>query len=168
LEAYRINIQGLSNKIHQFELDLGDDFFNTYGTELVAAGNLNAKLTLDKRETFLEATFQIKGSVSLTCDRSLEIFLYPIELDRKIIFKYGHEDVEISEDVLMIQFDTVSLELGHLMYEFIGLSVPMKKLHPRFAQEDDQEGIVYSSEVEKDADEIDPRWEILKKLNKNK
>lgn len=168
MEAYRINIQGLSNKIHHFEFELGDDFFKKYGTELVSAGNLNANVTLDKRETFLETAIHIQGTVSLTCDRSLEIFQYPVELDRKIIFKFGHENIEISEDVLMIQFDTVSLDLGQLLYEFIGLSVPMKKLHPRFAQEEDQEGIVYSSEEQKDADEIDPRWEILKKLNKNK
>jgi len=168
LETYRINIQGLSNKIHHFEFDLTLDFFRKYGTELVSEGNLSAKVSLDKRETLIETEFHIRGVVTLTCDRSLETFQHPIEIDRKIIFKYGNENVEISEDVLMIQFDTVGLELGQLMYEFIGLSVPMKKLHPRYTQEEDQEGIVYSSENEKDTDEIDPRWEILKKLNKNK
>jgi uncharacterized protein len=65
------------------------------------------------------------------------------------------------------------LELGQYLYEFIALAVPMKRLHPKFQQEDEgldehENGkIVYTSEdpnQEKKDDEIDPRWNILKKL----
>jgi uncharacterized metal-binding protein YceD (DUF177 family) len=71
----------------------------------------------------------------------------------------------------MIHRDSDSLELGQYIYEFINLEVPMKKLHPRYAgeEDDDSEGkIIYSSGDQKGADEngedIDPRWEKLKKL----
>lgn len=166
MESYRVNIQGLSNKIHHFDFGLGDEFFKKYGTGLVSEGNLTANVSLDKHETFIEAAFKITGTVMLVCDRSLDTFDYPIEMERKIVFKFGHQDKEITDEVLMIDFNTESLELGQLMYEFIGLSVPMKKLHPRFAGEDEREGIVYTSDPENEADEVDPRWEILKKLNK--
>lgn len=168
LERYRVNIQGLSNKIHHFNFELGNEFFGRYGTGLVSEGNLSATVSLDKRETFIETDFKFKGSIKLVCDRSLDTFDYPLEIDRKIIFKFGHEDTEISEDVVMINFTTETLELGHLMSEFISLSVPMKKLHPRFDPDDEQEGIVYSSETGNETDELDPRWEILKNLKKNK
>ena len=73
---------------------------------------------------------------------------------------------------MTISRDTVSLELGQYIYEFIALAIPLKKLHPRFqeeADEGDAEGkIVYSSSAEptetKNGEEIDPRWNILKKL----
>jgi uncharacterized protein len=60
------------------------------------------------------------------------------------------------------------------------LSLPMKKLHPRFLEEMDEESdndiLVYSSrqsgDAESDSDEdddddndIDPRWDALKNLN---
>jgi uncharacterized metal-binding protein YceD (DUF177 family) len=76
---------------------------------------------------------------------------------------------------MVIHRDTDSLELGQYIYEFIALEIPMKRLHPRYAgepEDDDAEGrIIYSSgdpSTENDSDtnneDIDPRWEQLKKL----
>jgi uncharacterized protein len=175
--AYSVNIIGLSNKLHQFEYEIGDEFFRRYGTNLVSQGRFKADVALNKHETFIEADFKIKGSVTLTCDRSLEPFDYPIWLTKKILFKYGEANEEISDEIIMIERDTATLELGQYIYEFIALAIPMKKLHPRFRVEDAQEDetaegkIVYSSESpnenkgdDDDQDAIDPRWNILKKL----
>ena len=170
MERYRINILGLSLNIHHFEYDLEAGFFKKYGTDMVSEGSLKVELALDKRETFLEANFKIKGTVKLVCDRSLDDFDLPIAISPKLIFKYGDEDKEISEDVMMIHRGTETLEIGQYIYEFIALAIPMKKLHPRYKDETAEEGgIIYTSETkeEKKNDEIDPRWEMLKKLNKN-
>jgi len=172
LGAYRINIVGLSNKVHHFNFELGDEFFRKYGSDLVSAGNFRVDVMLDKHETFIETDFKIQGTVTLTCDRSLEPFDYPIDTTRKMLFKYGEKDEEITDEIMTINRDTVSLELGQFIYEFIALAIPLKKLHPRFqdeADEGDAEGkIVYSSSDEptetKNGEEIDPRWNILKKL----
>lgn len=175
MEAYRVNIQGLSNNIHHFEYEFGDEFFGQYGADLVSAGAFKAKITLDKRETFIEAHFDLNGTVKLVCDRSLEVFDYPVSIDKRIIFKFGHEVAEVTDEIVIIDFNTVSLELGQYMYEFISLAIPMKKLHPRFAgEEDEEEGdeegrIIYTSETDEPSnEETDPRWEKLKNLNKNK
>lgn len=174
--AYSVNIIGLSNKLHHFEYEFDDDFFRKYGTGVVSQGRFKAEVALNKHETFLEADFKIKGTARLTCDRSLEEFDYPIWTTRKVLFKYGEADEEISDEIVMIHRDTVALELGQYIYEFIALAVPMKKLHPRFVQEENQDDdssegkIVYSSEKsdqpdsDDNDDNIDPRWNILKKL----
>ena len=170
--AYSINIVGLSNKEHQFQYEFGDEFFRKYGTDLVSEGTFLVDLLLNKHETFLEAEFKIKGAARLICDRSLEPFDFPIENTNKIVFKYGEEFQEITEEIVVIPRDTATLELGQYMYEFIALEIPLKKLHPKFkdeANEDDvSEGkIVYSSgttDEKKDDEDIDPRWNILKKL----
>lgn len=176
MERYRIHILGLSINIHHFQFDVDNEFFKKYGTGLVSNGNFTVELTLDKRETFLEATFAIKGSTKLTCDRSLDEFDFEISKISKLIFKFGDEDLEISEDVIMIHRGTETLELGQYIYEFIALAIPMKKLHPRFkeendATEDDEEiKLIYTSESSAestDGTQTDPRWDILKKLNKN-
>jgi uncharacterized metal-binding protein YceD (DUF177 family) len=174
MERYRIHILGLSINIHRFQFEVGHEFFKKYGTGLVSDGNFNVDLTLDKRETFLEATFAIKGSTKLICDRSLDEFDFQIDKSAKLIFKFGDEDVEISEDVVMIHRGTETLEIGQYIYEFIALAVPMKKLHPRFKEEnnddsDEEVKLIYKSEATDEAtdDQTDPRWDILKKLNKN-
>lgn len=169
MESYRINILGLSLTIHHFHYEFGDEFFRKYDKGLVSEGKFTVDVALDKRETFLETEFKIKGSVKLVCDRSLDEFDYPVDLKRKIIFKYGDQDAEVSEDVMMIHHGTESLEIGQFIYEFIALAIPMKKLHPRFNDESEGDSLIYTSESaeEKKSDEIDPRWEMLKKLNKN-
>ena len=166
MKGVRINIVGLHNKVHHFEYEIGDAFFAEYGTDLLNKGDFTVHVTLDKHETFLETRFRIVGTATLTCDRSLDAFAYPIEIDKMVIFKYGEETKEISDEVMMIHRDTVSLELGQYIYEFIGLAIPMKKLHPRFEDESEEEDtIVYSSAPEENAgEETDPRWEKLKKL----
>ena len=114
---------------------------------------------------------KIKGEAKLICDRSLEPFDFPVDIDSRIMFKYGEEEAELSDEIIIISRDRVSLELGQYMYEFISLSIPIKKVHPKFQDgeddEDDNEGkLIYTSETESSEEEkeVDPRWEILKKL----
>lgn len=169
METYRINIVGLSNKVHQFDYEVGNPFFHRYGTELVKEGAFTATILLDKHETFLEAKIQIHGTARLICDRSLDEFNYPVDVENLIIFKYGEEDRELDDDVMMISHDTVSIEFGQYIYEFIALAIPMKKLHPRFEETADDEDtpLVYSSKDATPPDQdndIDPRWDKLKKL----
>lgn len=168
LKDFNINIVGLSNKLHHFQFEVGEAFFGHFGTELIEEGAFTVDLDLDKHETFIEVDFIIKGTARLTCDRSLDQFDYPIETAGKIVFKYGDGDVELDDDIVQIDRDTTQLELGLYIFEFIGLAVPMKKLHPRFAEnENEEDELIYTSEKEKEEEEIDPRWEKLKNLNKN-
>lgn len=183
LGAYRINIVGLSNKVHHFTFeDVGPDLFKEYGSDVLTEGKFRVDVSLDKRETFLEAEFKIHGTGRLVCDRSLEPFDYPIHTRRKVVFKYGDQDEEITDEIMIIQRDTAWIDLGQYIYEFIALSIPLKKLHPRFQDEvgeddnavgrivytsggaDDIENDDHSGENGKDNDDIDPRWNALKKL----
>lgn len=172
--AYSVNIVGLSNKEHRFEYEFGDEFFRRYGTDLLSEGSFQVVALLNKHETFIEVDFIVRGTARLICDRSLEPFDYPIQTENKIVFKYGEEYQEMTDEIIVIPRDTATLELGQYIYEFISLAIPLKRLHPRFVDEvDETEGaegkIVYSSstseeEKKDEGEQIDPRWNILKKL----
>ncbi len=164
---FSVNILGLSKDVHQFEFQLGEDFFKKYGQEVVTNGNFEAKVVLNKKETFIDADFEIEGTAFLICDRSLDEFNYPVSISKKIVFKYGEESKEVSEEIIIITHDQQKIDVGQLMYEFIVLEMPIKKLHPRFKDEaeDETEGkIIYTSSTQSDEAAIDPRWEKLKKL----
>jgi len=171
LKALSVNIIGLSQKAHQFDYQFGDEFFTQYGADLVSGGKFAAHVTLDKHETFIEASFKINGKAGLICDRSLDPFDYPIDMDKKIVFKYGEEEAELSDEIIIISPERASLDIGQYIYEFIALSIPIKRLHPRYANEAEDEGegkLIYSSSDDNNEkeqeDTIDPRWEKLKKL----
>ncbi|MCI0750465.1 MAG: DUF177 domain-containing protein [Flammeovirgaceae bacterium] len=132
MKGFKVNITGLSNKIHQFDYHLTDAFFKSFGSDTIHQGDFTVNVALNKHETFLEADFKISGKTSLVCDRSLEPFDFPIETGRKIVFKYGDENKELSDEIVMISRDTDQLDLGQYMYEFITLEITIKKLHPKY------------------------------------
>jgi len=163
-----INFVGLDLKAHHFSFSLGDEFLQAYGQGYLPGGQFSADVVLDKHETFIEADFRIRGTIKLTCDRCLEAFDFPLDIEKKVLFKYGEEDTELTDEIIMISRERTSLELGQLIYEFIVLSIPMKKLHPRFQDEDDDESegkMIYTSGSDEDTEKaVDPIWEKLKKL----
>ena len=168
MKALHVNIIGLSLKAHQFDFRLDDAFFKEYGADQVTGGELVVSVVLDKKETFIEAEFRIKGHIGLVCDRSLELFDLPLDLNKRVVFKYGEEETELSDDIIVIRHDRAFLDVGQYFYEFIVLEIPMKKLHPKFwdaEDHDDNPGkMIYTSDPDSGGDLIDPRWEQLKKL----
>src|SRR5438046_4888397 len=97
---FGVNILGLSKGVFRFEVQLGEDFFKRYGQEVITKGKFDAMVVLNKKETFIEADFKIEGNAFLICDRSLDEFDYPVSISRKIVFKYGDEPKEVSDEII--------------------------------------------------------------------
>ena len=168
MNLFGINIIGLSHGTHVFNYELNEDFFKQYGANDIKKGKFSATVDLKKHETFIECFLKVKGSIEAICDRSLESFDLPITIDQMVVYKFGIEDKEVSENVQMISRDTATLDIGQPLYEYILLAIPLKKIHPRFQDEQTEEEtkLVYSTESQEKEEEkpIDPRWEKLKKL----
>jgi uncharacterized metal-binding protein YceD (DUF177 family) len=177
LTKYDINIHGLEEKVHEFEFEGSKDFFGAFEQDIIESGQFSAKVTLDKSTTMMRLVFDINGILNLVCDRSLEDFEEPFSISEKYIYKYGDRNEVISDEIEIIPFGTPKINVSQHIFDFISLSVPMKKLHPRFRNEDedpDAELLIYSDEVsekakekESDTEASDPRWAALLKL-KNK
>ncbi len=173
LKEFRIDIFNLSLKQHEFEFEIDNKLFGFFENSIVEKGSGKCHLSLNKSATMMTLDFKIEVSVELICDRSLDSFDYPIDLEEQLIIKFGEENYTLSEDVIVIKNDTATLDVSEYIYEFISLAVPLKKLHPRFAEiEDEQPDLIYTSheesEEEENKDTTDPRWEALKKLKENK
>ncbi len=182
LKGWDIEIFKLQNKSYDFDFAVDDSFFQAFDDSLISKGKAAVKTTLKKSETFIEVNIQIDGIVELICDRSLENFDYPLSVGQDLIFKFGEEEKELDDFMMQITKNTTHINLAQFIYEFISLSIPMKKLHPRFmnldeAQEED--GLIYSSDnkaADNQADEaspgnddgIDPRWKKLIELKNTK
>lgn len=167
LKAFDINIAGLSPGMHEFNFEVKDTFFESYEYSIVEKGRLGVKLGLDNRETFLLLAFHIKGSIELTCDRSLEVFDYDLDLHEKMILKYGVEAIDDEEDIETIDPGTARINVADYIYEYITIAVPMKKVHPQFADESDEgEHLFYTSgeDASDDMEKTESVWDQLKKL----
>jgi uncharacterized metal-binding protein YceD (DUF177 family) len=174
LSKYCIEIINLKNQDYEYEFKVDPAFFSQFEESEIENGSLICFITLHKAESFIETNFRIQGKVELICDRSLEKFEHPIRENRKMVFKFGDEDKEIDDEVEMISRNRQRIDMSQYLYEFISMGIPMKKLHPKYSNEyiDDNEQLFYSSaeensQVENNEEEIDPRWEALKKLRNN-
>jgi uncharacterized metal-binding protein YceD (DUF177 family) len=171
---YDIHIQGLDNKRYEYEFEGDDKFFAEFEQDLITKGKFKANITLDKSSTMIQLYFEISGSINLICDRSLEAFDEPIEISEKYIFKFGDKFEALSDEIEVVPFGTATINLMQHLYDFISLTVPMKKLHPRFRTEDeDDESYIYQTDADpieevKEEKPIDPRWAALLSLGKNK
>lgn len=164
---FEIDIAKLPNGQHNYSYKIDDKFFELFEYSLVNQGDLKVDLDLVKKTSFIELHYKISGTVQLTCDRSLDKYDHQIAVENKVILKYGEEEMELTDEIEIIPFNAQTINAARHIYEFITVAIPMKKLHPRY--KDDQPGsqIIYSSsDTEDDDQDIDPRWSELKKLKK--
>jgi uncharacterized metal-binding protein YceD (DUF177 family) len=172
LSKYDINIHGLEEKRYTYNFEGGNEFFGAFEQSLITNGQFEAIVKLNKNSSMIQLDFEITGTVELTCDRSLELFDEPIDVSERYIYKFGDRYEEISDEIEMIPQGTATVNIAQHIYDFICVSLPMKKLHPRFRDEEiDEEGLLlYSTDketVEEKEQEIDPRWAALNKLRMN-
>ncbi|RSK34610.1 YceD family protein [Hymenobacter metallilatus] len=172
---YDINIARLADKTHHFAFDLDRSFFEQFDQELIPDGRVHAEVTLTKTDRLITVDFDLHGTVRQICDRSLDEYDQEIEAQEQLLVRFGDHNQELDDNVLQITPDTQTLPLAQHLFDYIGLALPMKKLHPRFQNEPDENPdadakLIFTTRQEGDDDSddddtIDPRWNALKNLN---
>ena len=169
LKNYDIDISELNLGQHEFRFQIDDKFFELFDYSLVDQGSLTSVVELDKKTSFISLIIKIDGFTELICDRSLDTFNYDLKTENEIILKYGDEAKVVSDEVEIIPFNTQKINIGRYLYEFINVAIPMKKLHPRYKDEPEEDQIIFSSQDESEEQSYeDPRWSELKKLKNKK
>ena len=169
-----IKISGLKDGNHEYHFSLDNRFLDDFSRSFFDFPELEIQVLLGFSETMIKAEILVQGEVQLICDRSLDTFRHPVSENVIHFFKFGEEEKELSDELDVISKERVQIDLDQLIYDSVALSLPSKRLHPRFLNEDGDENdegiIVYSSiEPEENLDienTLDPRWEKLKDLNR--
>jgi len=171
LSNYNVQFSGLSEGIHIFDFSADKLFFVCFEESEIEEGNVQVQVELEKRSTYLRLNFILKGEVELTCDRCLGKYFQDIQGNFPMLVKFTTEFTEDTDEVIYLQQGESQVNVAKLIYEFIVLSVPMRRIHP-----DDKEGnSVCDPEMLKkigeykirDTEEnkmIDPRWNDLRKI----
>lgn len=179
--SIRISLSDLQVAPVKYSFQLADSFLQPFEQEEMEDLRADLSVSVLKTGGTIEVSFEITGSTTLICDRSAESFSFPLEVKEKIYLKLGDHFEELSEDVLLVPAAQHELEVTQYVYDFLMLAIPSRKIHPRFAGEDnsdEDEVLIYSSEPDAESDtevipddapdaSVDPRWEALKKLKKS-
>lgn len=161
IQNYDVAFSGLKEGKHQFKFEVDKEFFQLFDTDQEFTNPLvQVDVLLDKHSTFLEFEMRASGSIDLVCDVSNEIFPYSIEQLMKFLVKFGEEYDDSNEEVIIIPHHEYAFNIAQYVYEMVMLSVPMKKLSPSYQEDENEMG----DEQEEEIKEVDPRWEVLKRL----
>ena len=179
---YIVPLRSLKGDSYKFEYKLTNDFFVNIDSPEVGKGKLNVTLDVKKIGEAFEMNFDINGVVQVPCDRCLDDMAMPVETQEKIFVKFGAEFTEEGENVVIVPFDEGEINVAWFIFEFIALSLPMKRVHPygkcnkamssqlkkvSAYEKDDEDADERSGgfdDEEMEKTEIDPRWDELKKI----
>ncbi|SHE93843.1 Uncharacterized metal-binding protein YceD, DUF177 family [Psychroflexus salarius] len=171
LEAYVIKFVGLKQGKHQFEYKITDEFFDFFEYDDFNTAEVNMTILLNKKANMLEFSFTAKGNINLNCDVSTEAYDQPVQNTFELVVKFGDEYNDDNEDLLILPWSDYELNIAHYIYETIVLAIPQKRIHPGVEDGtldseilDKLDELQPKAEEDKNEDDIDPRWEDLKKL----
>ena len=120
----------------------------------------------------LELEIKHKGTVNVPCDVSGEEFDLPIKGKLKLLVKFGDAFNDDNEELLILPHGEFQVSVAQYIYESIILSVPLRRIHPGVKDGslshviDKLESLSpqENKKEEQQNNDIDPRWENLKKL----
>ena len=182
LDAYKIDLKGMKDNTYSCEYVLDNHFFSEIDAPEIHAGNVNVALTVRKTAGIYELSFDIDGVVQVTCDRCLDDMDQSVSSKDVLKVKLGDDYLEDGE-LVVIPEEEGEINVAWYMYEFIALDIPIKHVHEEGKCNSVMEGklsqYLRTLADEEDAlsedesgdssmhDNIDPRWNELKKIIDN-
>jgi uncharacterized metal-binding protein YceD (DUF177 family) len=173
LKEFTIPFVGLKLGKHQFDFELKKAFFEHFEYDEFDDADINLEVLLEKKNTFLEFTLAYQGFVNVACDVTNELYNQPISGDYKFVVNFGDEYNDDNEDLLVIPHGSYEVNIQQFIYESIVLAVPLRRVHPGIEDGSLESDILEkleelspnaSDEEELEDNEVDPRWDTLKKL----
>lgn len=186
-DNYKIDLKGMQADTCTYEFLLDNLFFAKIDGPEVQKGKVKVVLTVKRTSRAFELDFQTEGSVWVPCDRCLDEMEQPVASSDKLMVKFGREYGEEGDNLIVIPEDEGYINVAWFMYEFVALSVPMKHVHApgkcnksmtgklnkhlRTNSDEEKDEEFDASEdidIKDDTEEqIDPRWNDLKKILDN-
>jgi uncharacterized metal-binding protein YceD (DUF177 family) len=178
-KEYIVQFVGLSMGEHLYEYHINDAFFEGLDYSEIQRGNILVKMLLLKQSSMMILRFEISGTVKAACDRCTEEFDLPIHGEYKLIVKVGGSITgDEDDDIITVAANEHELDLSQHIYEYITLSLPIKRVHPDNAKGEStcnmevlnklNDFLIEEEKSDEDDEEpLDPRWNELKNISLN-
>jgi len=175
LREFTIPFVGLKLGEHQFEFNIGKQFFEYFEYDEFNDADIKLVVTLTKKVTLLEFELSFDGFVNVNCDVTNEPYNQEISGEYHLVVKFGDSFNNENDDLLIVPHGSSEVNIQQYVYESLVLAMPARRIHPGIEDgtlKSDilikleelslkQENINNSSEED---EATDPRWDLLKKL----
>lgn len=173
-DEFKLRISGLALGTHKFSIDCDKTFFELAEIANLEDGVLKLEIEMIKDEHIIDLFFHFSGEVTTLCDRCLDPYTFPLEIEDKLIVKlvaFPEEEQLDNDEMWIVNENEYELDVFHFVYETILLSMPLQIMHP-----DNPDGTSSCNpEVleqleklsQKEENTNDPRWDALKNIKEN-
>lgn len=160
---YQIPYLGLKLGKHQFEFTLTDSFFEQFELSEIHHAHMEIDVTLEKQSSMMVLDIAMSGDVQTTCDRCNDDLVVPVDIEERLIVKFGDETGSTDDDILIHGPSEHAIDLSQYFYEYAHLALPPRQIHETEA-ECNQESL---RALEKYRAEVNTgtQWAALKNLN---
>ncbi|MCK0189575.1 DUF177 domain-containing protein [Arenibacter sp. F20364] len=169
-KEFIIPFSGLKQGKHEFEYTIENTFFESFEYDEFNGADIKLNVTLNKMSTMMELEMKALGTVNVNCDLTSEPYDQKIKADLELVVKFGDEYNNDNDEILIIPHSEYQINIAQYVYEMLALSVPLKKVHPGVLDGTLQSEVLDKLEelqpkdTKENKEDIDPRWDALKKL----
>ena len=164
-----IRIAGLNDGEHRQVFEIKDKFFKAYEDSEVKTGEFIVNTLVVLRGLDRKVTINIEGKITnLLCDYCAKGLEWAISTTLNFVIKESEKEMESTDEIIYVLPNQHQVDIDHLIFEMINLSIPNKRTHNKSERKDgscDKEMLQLIEEYAiKTNDKIDPRWAVLNKL----
>ena len=169
MKEYELRFSELKEDTETFEFVLGESFFKVFQSSEWEQGRIKAQVKAQRRPDGITLVISLKGMLDVVCDRCLDVYSHKVNCKEQLFLKFGQKEEEIDANILIVSKDDNKMDLSHIFYEYILLTIPVKKVHPV-----DGKGVSGCNKemieelnkhmIQNESGQTDSRWDDLKKL----
>ena len=127
---FRIPVHSSSDELTEYEFKVDDAFFAHFEYGEIEKGDLMVMIGVIYSSRQVKLELYLKGNVELICDRCLDTYIAELDISYTLYGKFGHGADQDDIDVLWIPEDKHYIDLVPVLFDYINLSLPLKKIHP--------------------------------------
>ena len=138
-------------------------------------------LLFEKKETMLIGNYTIEGVVETNCDRCNDPMNIEVNGEYRLIYKFDTKESN-DESLIIVYPEEYEIDVKENILELITVSLPSRSTHPSgkcneelisildkyILVSNDSDSNEIEDEEKEDEEYIDPRWNALKDLSKDK
>ena len=107
-----------------------------YENDTVSDADLDVSAVVTKEHGRMALDLSITGNVTVKCDRCLADLTVPVDIQVpfSVMFSSYAADADAdgdgADEVILLDSDSADIDLSQIIYDYVSLSLPIKKVHP--------------------------------------
>ena len=133
-DNFIIPLNGLTAGENVFSWQIGKEFFDVFENSEILDAQIVADVRAEKSGRYVGVDCDVRGRVTVECDRCLAELDMPVDVEVRLSVKYGDEESAEEpqpgeREVIFVPETDAELDLSQVIYDYVCLALPMQRTH---------------------------------------